>query len=663
MKLDRLLGKRSVSEAQARFAFDRRSFVLGGAQLSIGALLAGRMAYLSIFENARYALLAESNRVNLSLIPPRRGWIVDRAGKPLALNRTVFRVDVIPDRLKERKATLDELQQLLGLTADERDRIERDIDKAAGFQPVQVAEKLDWQRYAALSIRAPDLPGVQPAQGFARYYPDGAAVGHLIGYVGAASAEDYAKSKDPLLIAPGYKIGKEALEKTMEPVLKGKPGARRSEVTARGKLVRDLATRPDVPGNTIRLTIDRDLQDYAARRMGDNSGAITVIDLATGGLAAMVSMPAYDPNSFSDGIGRREYAALTSDDHLPLVNKTLHALYPPGSTTKPSSALALLEAGIDPDETVFCGGAMRVGSAIFHCDKRHGSLALAGAVVHSCDIYFYTMGLKYGANALAGMFRKLGLGAVHPLPLQPQRFGTVPDPQWIERKHKRAWAAYDTVNMSIGQGYMLANPLQLAVMAARLATGHGLEPHLMGPPRPGAPLGVNPAHVEFVRQAMGNVVNGGGTAAAARLPIPGVQMAGKTGTAQVRRITLSERAGGVRSNATLPWKQRDHAHFIGFAPVESPRYAFSVLVEHGGFGAAAAAPIARDTMTFLFAPDQAMKSLTALEQGWGGDLATRMAAKAASYKTTPDPAPAPDTGAPSDVPAPPDLAPEVTAAR
>lgn len=658
MKWPRLIfDKKSVSEAQAQFAFSRRSFVLGGAQLSIGALLATRMAYLSIFENERYTLQAESNRVNLSLIPPRRGWIVDRNGKPLALNRTVFRVDIIPDRVKDEDATLDTLQSLLRLTDDERDRIERDIEKSSGFQPVQVAENLDWERYAAISIRAPDLPGVQPAQGFSRYYPDGAAVGHLIGYVGAASADEYAKSKDPLLITPGYRIGKEALEKTMEPLLKGTPGARRSEVTARGKLVRDLATRPDVPGNLLKLTIDRDLQDFAARRMGDNSGAVTVIDLSTGGLAAMVSMPAYDPNSFADGIGRREYAALTSDDHLPLVNKTLHALYPPGSTTKPSSALALLEAGIDPNQTVFCGGAMRVGNAIFHCDRTHGSIALAGAVVHSCDIYFYTMGLRYGGDTLAAMFRKLGLGAVHPLPLQPQRFGTVPDSKWIEKKYKRPWAAYDTVNMSIGQGYMLANPLQLAVMAARLATGHSVEPHLMGQPRPGTPLDINPDHIEFVRKAMGNVVNGGGTAGAARLPLPDVQMAGKTGTAQVRRITMAERAGGVRSNTSLPWKQRDHAHFIGFAPVEQPRYAFSVLIEHGGFGAAAAAPIARDAMTFLFAPDKAMETLTTLEKGWGGDLATRMAAKAASYKTTPDPVAAPDSGTSPDAPAPPEPAP------
>lgn len=662
--LDKLLGRRAVTEAQAAFGFTRRSFVLGAAQLAVGGVLAARMAQLAIGENERYRLLSESNRVNLSLIPPRRGWIVDRHGKPLALNRTVFRVDIIRDRLRDPAGTLDLLQGVIGFDDDQRERIERDLKAGAGFAPVQVAENLDWDKYAAISIRAPDLPGVQPSQGFARYYPTGAAVGHLVGYVGAASAEDYARSKDPLLITPGFKVGKEALEKTMEPVLKGVPGARRSEVTARGKLVRALATRPDVPGETLTLTIDAGLQDYAARRMGDNSGAVTVIDLVTGGLLAMASMPAYDPNSFTDGIGRAEYRGLTSDDHLPLVNKTLHALYPPGSTTKPSSALALLEAGVSPDEHVYCGGAMRVGSAIFHCDKRqgHGSIAMRDAVSHSCDIYFYTMGIRVGAMRMAEMFRKLGLGAVHPLPLQAQRYGTVPDPDWIVAKHKRDWAVYDTVNMSIGQGYMLCNPLQLAVMAARLASGRAIEPHLIGPPRPGKPLDVDPAHLAFVQAAMGDVVNGGGTGGGSKLMVPGVQMAGKTGTAQVRRITMAERRGGVLSNAALAWRQRDHAHFVGFAPVVEPRYAFSVIVEHGGFGAAAAAPIARDAMTYLFDPDRANKTLTALEDGWGGDLATRMAAKAARYTPTPTPDAAPDNAA-SEVPAPPDAVPPAAPGR
>ncbi len=644
MKWPRLIfDKKSVSEAQAQFAFSRRSFVLGGAQLSIGALLATRMAYLSIFENERYTLQAESNRVNLSLIPPRRGWIVDRNGKPLALNRTVFRVDIIPDRVKDVPGTLDALTKVLRLTPDERDRIERDVEKSNGFQPVQVAENLDWERYAAVSIRAPDMPGVQPAQGFSRFYPEGAGVGHLLGYVGAASAKDYEKTKDPLLVTPGFKVGKDGIEKFMEPILRGKPGARRSEVSARGKLIRDLATRPDVTGDTLHLTIDAGLQAYTARRLGDNSGAVTVIDTLTGGILAMASMPAYDPNSFSDGIGRVEYAALTGDDHLPLVNKTLQGLYPPGSTSKPSTSLAFLGAGIDPNATVNCTGGYRVGNSIFHCSSRrgHGPISLERAIIQSCDIYYYAMGIKAGIQPIADMYRNLGLGTEYNLPTPSQRYGTVPDAEWLRRKYKREWAIYDTANTSIGQGYVLVNPMQLAVMAARLASGRSLVPHLTGKPQQGAPLNVNPEHLAFVQKAMGGVVNSGrGTASVAKLPVDGVQMGGKTGTAQVRRISMAERAGGVRSNASLPWRQRDHALFIGFAPLISPRYAISVIIEHGGWGAQAAAPVARDVMTWLFAPDKAMETLVALEKGWGGDINTRMAAKAAGYKlpqTTPPP--------------------------
>ncbi len=634
MKFDWVLGKRSVSEAQTQFSFTRRSFVIGGAQLGIGVLLAARMTWISVFENEHYALLAESNRVNLSLIPPRRGWIVDRAGHPLALNRTVFRVDIIPDRLVDKAGTLDALTKILNLTPDERERIDKDIGSATGFQPVEVAENLDWEKFAALSIRAPDLPGVVPAQGFSRFYPEGAAVGHLLGYVGAPSAEAYAKTKDPLYLTPGYKIGKDGIEKRMEDMLRGTPGARRSEVTARGKMVRALATRADIPGETLHLTIDAGLQAYAARRLGDNSGAVTVIDCETGGILAMASMPAYDPNSFSDGIGRAEYAALTGDDHLPLVNKALQGLYPPGSTSKPMSSLAFLRAGIDPNATVNCAGAYRIGNSYFHCTARrgHGPIALERAIIKSCDIYYYAMGLRAGIQPLADMFRKMGLGAEYALPTPSQRFGTVPDPAWLKTKYKRDWEIYDTANSSIGQGYVLVNPMQLAVMASRIASGRALVPFMMGKGSAAKPLDIDPAHLDFVRKAMGGVVNSGyGTASVARLPVDGVQMGGKTGTAQVRRISMAERAGGVIRNEALPWKFRDHALFVGFAPLISPRYAISVIVEHGGFGAQAAAPVARDTMTYLFDRDKAMAILAGVEAGWGGDIATRMAKKAAGY--------------------------------
>ena len=633
MKWPRMIfDKRSVSEAQAKFVFSRRSFVLGGAQLSIGALLAARMGYLSVFENERYTLQAESNRVNLSLIPPRRGWIVDHKGQPLALNRTVFRVDIIPDRVKDVPATLDTLAAVLKLTPDERDRIARDVAKSAGYQPVQVAENLDWERYAAISIRAPDLPGVQPAQGFARYYPEGAAVGHLLGYVGAASAKDYEKTKDPLYVTPGFKIGKEAIERVMEVTLRGAPGARRSEVTARGKLVRELATRPDVTGDTLKLTIDAGLQAYAARRLGENSGAVTVIDTLTGGILTMASMPAYDPNSFSDGIGQMEWKMLSQDERRPLVNKALQSLYPPGSTLKPMAALAFLAEGIKPDDTIFCAGGYRLGNRVFRCLGRHGTVNLKRAIAKSCNTYFYSMGNRIGYDKIAVMARELGLGAEYPLPFSTQSYGTVPDSAWKLRKYQKDWSRSDTLNAVIGQGYVQTSPLQLAVMASRIASGRTLVPHLMGKTPGAAALSCTVEHLAIVRDAMSEVVNGDGTAGRSRLALEGVLMGGKTGTAQVRKIQ-----GGQRGQ-NGEWKYRDHGLFVCFAPVDVPRYAASVVIEHGLGGARAAAPVARDVLTYLFDPAKAMDALIEMEKTWGGDINTRAKARAASFAKPPVPA-------------------------
>ncbi len=647
LRLDRLLGKRSLSEQQVQMSFTRRGFVLGAAQTGLGTILVGRMAWLSIVDHEQYKALAERNRVNLSLIPPRRGWIVDRHGKPLALNKTVFRVDIIPDRLIDKDATLDELQQLLGFDADERQRITDDIEASTGFQPVQIAENLDWNRYAAVTVRVQDLPGVVPAQGFARFYPDGAAVGHLLGYVGSASAADYARTKDPLMLAPGFKIGKDAIEKSMEPVLRGTPGARRSEVTARGRLVRDLATRADVPGNTLQLTIDKGLQAYAARRLGTNSGSAVVLDCLTGDTLAMVSMPAYDPNSFSDGIGRSEWKMLSDNDHVPLMNKTLQGLYPPGSTVKPMNGLALLTAGVSPADRVVCTGSLRVGNGIFHCHKKrgHGALDLKNAIMQSCDIYFYEMVRRLGYDRVAPIARSVGLGQKFDLPYSTQRFGTVPDSAWKARKYRQDWTVADSLNASIGQGYVLANPLQLAVMAARIASGKALIPRLLrgGMTPEAAPLPFAAEHLARIHEAMAGVVNGGGTGGVARMQIPGVMLAAKTGTAQVRRISMSERGSGVLKNASLPFKLRDHALFVCFAPADAPRYAAAIVLEHGGHTVRNLDTplIGRDIMTYMFDPDLAMKNLAEVEPTWGGDIVTRMAADRQSFDAPPPAPPVP----------------------
>lgn len=618
---------RVINASIVRASFERRAVIIGAVQGGIGVLLALRLGYLAIAENEKYRLDSESNRVNLTLIPPRRGWLLDRNGAPLASNRADFRVDLIPERMEDPDATIDRLGALLALEPTRIADIKDKVSTARGFQPVEVASGLNYEQFAALSVRLPDLPGVVPQRGFSRFYPTASSVGHLIGYVGPASAEEYEKDPNPLLITPGYKIGKDGLEKQFEKQLRGVPGARRVEVTASGRIVRDLETREDVQGNPVRLTIDGPLQDYAARRIGLESGSVVVMDCRSGDLLCMASMPSFDPNSFSDGIGSVEYAMLRDDERVPLRNKVLKGLYPPGSTVKPMVSMALMQAGVDPNETVFCGGGLRVGNRVFGCWNRrgHGAVDMAKGIYQSCDVYFYAMAQRVGMDPIAAMARRCGMGQEFPLPVTSQFYGTVPDPEWKMKKWGREWQTFDTVNATIGQGYMLSSPLQLAVMASRLATGRHVMPRLTLDTKPKGFDNIDfPAEqVEYVRKAMSDVVNGPGTAGRARLPIDGVQLAGKTGTAQVVSLSISNGKSG-------PWKYRDHGLFIFFAPYDNPRYAGAVVIEHGG-GSGAAYPIARDVMTFLLDPAKGLEALSALEAQWGGTAQERLERRYAAY--------------------------------
>lgn len=634
------MAKLPVTSAVLTNRFERRTFVLGALQGGVGLMLATRLGYLAVAQNEKYQAASESNRVNLTLIPPRRGWVLDRFGKALASNRADFRVDIIPDRVVDRDRTMETLAGLLSLPPDKVRDIRDKLDKARGFQPVEVAASLDWERYASVTVRLPELPGVIPQQGFSRFYPTGAAVGHLVGYVGAASAEDYEKERNPLLVTPGFKIGKDGLEKHFETRLRGVPGARRVEATASGRIVRDLGTREDVPGKPIQLTINAGLQDYAARRVGLESGSVVVMDCETGDILAMASMPSFDPNSFSDGIGRIEWKMLSEDDHVPLRNKVLRGLYPPGSTVKPMIAMSFLEAGLDPSASVGCGGGLRVGNRVFHCWNRrgHGTVDMAKAIYQSCDVYFYHFAQKIGMDTIAKMARRLGMGQEFPMPYPGQSYGTVPDPAWKKKKYDKEWAVYDTVNATIGQGYMLSNPLQQAVMASRIASGREVMPRLLldrNAPQPKS-MGFRQDHLDYIHAAMSEVVNGRGTAGRAKLPVD-VLMAGKTGTAQVVGLNVANGKSGQ-------WKYRDHGHFIAFAPFDKPKYACAVVIEHGG-GSGAAYPIARDVMTYIFDQAKAMEVLEGFEAQWGGNVQQRMASRynvfAAKYGAS-APKPVPD---------------------
>jgi penicillin-binding protein 2 len=621
-----------ITEGSQLLTFTRRAMVVGGFQGLLGAALAGRMAYISIAENERYKLASESNRVQLRLIPPRRGWIVDRAGHPIAINRSDFRVDLIPDRLKEPDRIIAELARLLDLPQDEIDRIREGLKHAAGYQPVPVAENLPFEKYAAVTIRQPELPGVAPLRAFSRFYPDGAAVAHLVGYVGTPNQQEYEKEgKAPLLITPGFKIGKEGVEKTMELRLRGQPGAQRVEVTASGKLVRPLSTLQDRPGGALPLTIDGGLQTFAARRLGEESGSVVVLDCWTGDILALASMPAYDPNSFTDGISRNEWKMLSDDERKPLLNKALNGLYPPGSTFKPMVAMALLQAGIDPKARVSCPGGFQLGNRFFRCLGRHGPMTMHTAIARSCNTYFYAMGRRAGIDLISAMGKRLGFGQKFDIPVVSQNYGTMPSAEWKKARYERSaklverpdWTESDTLNTSIGQGFVIVNPLQLAVMSGRIASGRDIQPNLIQRKRPApSALPFPKEHFDTVRAGMWEVVNGAGTAGRSKLELPGIEMGGKTGTAQVRRITSGQRG---QSGA---WKYRDHGLFVCFAPTANPRYACSVVIEHGMGGARAAAPVAKDVLTYLFDKPKALAALATFEEQWGGTLAERMEARA-----------------------------------
>jgi len=589
--------------------FSRRAVLLGGAQTALFSLLAGRLYYLQIIGGAKYRTLAEENRINLRLIAPPRGQITDRAGAALALNQQNYRVVLLPEQVENLDVLLDKLGNYVTIELADRKRIARDFKASGNLNAVLVKDNLDWEQVAGISLHTLDLPGADIDMGEVRYYPYGAATGHLLGYVGTVSeGEVDDDSGDKILIIPGFRIGKSGIEKQYDLLLRGESGNEQLEVNARGRVVRELARNDPKPGKDIPLTVDIGLQQVIVKRLAAQPGAaVAVLDVRTGAIYAMVSQPGFDPNLFTYGISQEDWDRLNTDEHLPLLDKVTAGVYAPGSTFKPITALAALEADIvDPDARVFCPGYYELGDYKFHCWKHggHGSVNMREAIAGSCDTYFYDLGRKTGIDRIQAMAKRFGMGSKTGIDLPHEHAGLVPGRAWKFATEGKSWQQGETLIASIGQGYMLTTPLQLAVAVARIANGgKKIVPHLLKPSgseREDWPnLDLDSDHLSFVQDAMTAVVNEQiGTAYSARIiDEKGVMsMAGKTGTAQVKHISESEREEGLASMEDTPWKERDHALFMGFGPVENPRYAVAVVVEHGGSGAHTAAPIARDIL-------------------------------------------------------------------
>ncbi|MFT3974440.1 MAG: penicillin-binding protein 2 [Amaricoccus sp.] len=587
----------------------RRAVMLLGLQAGLAGALAWRMRDLQIVQGDKYKLLAEENRINLRLIPPARGLITDRTGALIAGNRQNYRIVMVREQARDTAAVLARLAEIIDLPPDRQERAIKEMAGRSPFVPVVVAEHLTWDDVVRVSANAPVLPGVDAEVGLSRFYPDGLSTAHVVGYVGPVSDADLAKmeSPDPVLQIPRFQIGKTGIEQKLEADLRGEAGTLRIEVSASGRVMRELGRVEGTPGQDIELTLDKGLQDYAMRRMAGQSAAAAVIDVTNGDIVALASAPGFDPNSFVFGISSPEWKGLLADEYRPLANKTVTGTYPPGSTFKVAMALAALEAGVvSPRDSVSCPGFTQLGNRRFHCWKHggHGRVDLRRSLAQSCDCFYYEMGRRLGPDRISAMAHRLGLGVAHDLPMPAVSAGNMPDAAWKKANRREAWTTGDSFNYGIGQGFTLASPLQLALMAARVASGLDLTPRLIrsvggvaaAAPAPVA-LDIDPVHLHAVRDGMYAVSNEG-TAFRSRIVDPAMLMAGKTGTSQVRIISAAERAAGVTSNDQLPWKRRDHALFVCYAPYDKPKYAVAQIVEHGGGGSAVAAPIARDILLY-----------------------------------------------------------------
>ncbi|MDG1459817.1 MAG: penicillin-binding protein 2 [Pseudoprimorskyibacter sp.] len=611
--------RRSPKEmAQSYMRVTRRGAIIGGVQLIFAGTLAVRMRHLQVEQADQYRLLADENRIKIELIPPKRGRIFDREGRVLADNEPVYQVTLTRHDAGDVEEVIAKLSHLLELDVDTlNDATEKMGLRRYRFSPVPVADRVTWEEFSRVAANAPALPGVNTEVGQSRIYPRGGAFAHVVGYVQRVRDVNLARYEDPppVLRLPGFQTGQLGVELEYEDDLRGFAGIKQVEKNANGRVIRELGRQQGTPGADLQLTIDAELQEYVTARLGQESASVVIMDLDSGDLRAIASAPTYDPNLFVRGISFSAYKELRENDRRPQASKTVQDAYPPGSTFKMLTALAALDAGlVAPDETVWCPGHLEVSGRRFHCWKGagHGHMNLEQSLQQSCDVFFYDLALKVGIEKISQMAKRMGIGERPDVPMSAVSAGIAPDRAWKLRERGSEWVIGDSVNAAIGQGYVLASPLQLATMVGRLATGRNITPRLIKsvngvetPSRAGESLGLNENHLRQVRNGMYAVSNTRrGTAFSSRIVAKDMRMAGKTGTSQVRNITAAERARGVTRNADLPWDRRDHALFVNYAPFDAPKVAVAVVVEHGGGGSEAAAPIARDvTLQALYGTD------------------------------------------------------------
>lgn len=578
---------------------ERRTLVVIAFNLLAFAVIVARLYFLQVKEADKYKMMSDENRISTRFLVPPRGLIFDRNGEIIAKNEQDFQALMVAEQTPDIAETLKTFKQIVPLTEGEEQKIRKDLKNKRRFIPIKLKDNLSWNEVSKILLHAPDLPGVEINEGLSRYYPYADIYAHVLGYVGPVSDKD--KKDNPLYMVPGFKIGKSGLERYFDYKLQGKGGTIKLEVNAYGRVMNEIERNSGEEGQSLTLTLDARLQRAAYEAFGEESGAAVVLNVRTGEILALVSTPSFDPNLFTNGISYKHWNALLKNERTPLVNKAVSGQYSPGSTFKVVVALAALEAGVIDLNTRFnCSGGLDVGNIRFHCWRHsgHGSLNVVEALKHSCDIFFYETAMKLGIDKIHDMAVKLGMGNVLEVGLDNENAGIIPTKAWKKARFGTSWTQGDAANSGIGQGYVLVTPLQLATMLARVVNGgYAVQPTFIKPTEKELSkikrLDISTKNIEIVKRGMFEVVNGtGGTAGRARFNINGAMMGGKTGTTQVRRISMKERSSGILRDEQLPWRLRNHALFIGFTPVDNPRYSVAVIVEHGSSGSGVAAPIA-----------------------------------------------------------------------
>lgn len=576
----------------------KRVLFMGIVQAFLLMVIIGRLYILQVLHSEKYAMLSDDNRIRTRSVLPRRGEILDRRGRVLAKNIDNYRVEIIPEDTKDLEGVLERLASILKLGEKELYSIKKSLKQKKRFMPTTVKDALTWDQLSKIEVNTLSLPGVYIVQGYRRHYPLGKSVSHVLGYVSSPNEEEVQNNKT--LILPGAKVGKSALEVYYEPTLRGEVGRREVEVDASGRIIREITHSSPAQGQDLHLSLDEDLQAYILELFEEKnveSGAAIVMDIHTGEVLSFVSVPGFDPDVFYHGIDSKSWRNLLQDPYKPITNKVISGQYSPASIFKIIVALAALEEGHLLEEVYTCPGYHYVGNHKFHCWKKggHGPLNLYQSLVKSCDVYFYQLARKLGEKPILKMAERFGLKTSTGIDLPGEAVGFLANPQWKKRVRQESWYLGDTILTAIGQAYVLNTPIQMALMMAQVANGGWkVVPTLVkgGKKRKSKRLRVSSRSLKAVRDALSDAVNTSiGTSFRSRIQNPKHAMGGKTGTAQVRRISMAERVAGIRKDKDIPWHLRDNSLFVGFAPVQKPQYVVAIVAEHKGFGGVVAAPL------------------------------------------------------------------------